>query len=164
MRWPTPAFKHIVSRQENLWQENLGTGFSIFLPSPFLSIFAGCKLQPETRRFLIIADQEQIAGERERIPGLGVENSKASQFVGRRGSGAKKDEFSGFGHQQVEIAHEQTLPMAVTAFLPAQRTVLQIHAGENAVVESVEAVLARKEVGELCLHADGLPDQPRGEL
>jgi hypothetical protein len=35
--------------------------------------------------------------------------------------------------------------MAVAAFLPALRAIGQIHAGKNAVVETVEVAVARKD-------------------
>src|SRR6266545_1581882 len=72
------------------------------------------KLQAQTRRFLIVADQQQIAGQRKGIPSLGAEHPEASEFIGRVRLRAQKDKFARFGHEQIEIAHEQPLPVTVT--------------------------------------------------
>src|SRR5207249_156425 len=90
--------------------------------------------QPDVGGLAVVADEKQIAAERDWVPCLRVEDVEAGKFVGAFGRGPEQDEVAGrLGHLEVVLADEQSLPMSVAAAFPLHSSVAQVEACEDSI-------------------------------
>jgi len=112
----------------------------------------------EAGGFAIVADDKEISGEGDGVPGLGIEDPAAGEFAGPCAGGLEEADFTTLSHEDVEVANEQALPVPVSAFLPQALAVGEFDAGEDAVVEAEDHVAENGWVGELGLELPGAPE------
>jgi hypothetical protein len=75
------------------------------------------------------------------------------------GRGLKEDDLAVLGLNQLQIVHENGLPVTVAAAFPPPASVLGIEAYHNSVVETVNEAVVVDAVRELRFEADGCPDE-----
>src|SRR5579859_4090158 len=99
---------------------------------------AASESQPERDHLGAIAYQQAVTGQHRMVPGLALQRRKVRYLCELVRGGLNQREFALFRdhQQQVLIAQQNQLALAVASSLPLARAILGVEAGENAAVET----------------------------
>ena len=112
----------------------------------------------------MISDEQEFPGEGGWIPGLAVEGGETCEFGMFLRIGFQQDDVAHFGHDEDVIITKQNLAVAIAAVLPRGPSAVQLNAGKDSVVQPEDMVVVMDEIGELGLHATGVPEPFSCEL
>src|SRR5215510_16567163 len=111
------------------------------------------------RHLVAIPHEQTPPGNRRIVPGLSFDRLEAGSFGKLIGSGAHQGKLARIGNHDQVTAGENQLTIAVTPPFPLALARIDIEAGQNSLVQTVNVALMKNRAVELVLHVDIFPNR-----